>query len=35
MPKVGGKTFSYSKEGKKAARAYARKKNKSVKHGSK
>ena len=35
MPKVGGKTFSYSKEGKKAAKAYARKKNKSMKYGSK
>lgn len=35
MPKVNGKTFSYSKEGKKAAKTYARKKNKSIKNGSK
>ena len=30
MPKVGGKKFSYSKTGKKAAKAYAKKTGKKV-----
>ena len=30
MPKVGGKHFSYSKKGKAAAKAYAKKKGKKV-----
>jgi hypothetical protein len=32
MPKVGKKHFSYSKKGKKAAKAYAKKTGKKVKH---
>ena len=35
MPKVNGKTFAYTKEGKRAAQAFARKKKKSVKNGGK
>ena len=31
MPKVGGKKFSYSKSGKKAAKVYAKKTGKKVK----
>lgn len=30
MPKVGDKHFSYSKKGKKAAKAYAKKKGKKI-----
>ena len=30
MPKVGGKSFSYSKAGKKAAKAYGKKTGKKV-----
>lgn len=30
MPKVGGKHFAYSKKGKAAAKAYAKKKGKKV-----
>lgn len=33
MPKVGGKHFSYSKKGRAAAKRYATKTGKKVKHG--
>ena len=33
MPKVGGKHFSYSKKGKKAAKAYAKKTGKKMRRG--
>jgi len=35
MPKVGGKHFSYTKKGRKAASSYARKSGKKVTHAKK
>ena len=35
MPKVGGKKFSYSKKGKAAAKAYAKRTGKRIKKGKK